>query len=69
MRNKSGKKVCPVNVHLDPECYGGLERWAEAENRSRRHMLEVLTRRLVALRETHAAELDRLGLFQPAVRS
>lgn len=61
---RNGKKVYPVNLHLDKTVYGGLEEWAAAEGRSRRQQVNVLLRKVLALMDTHAADLQRLGIVE-----
>jgi hypothetical protein len=61
-----GAKKVPIKVKVDPQTALEIDRWADEEDRSRCRHLSVLARKLVALRKTHRADLERLRLIEAA---
>jgi hypothetical protein len=51
-----------IRIDLEAEDDRALKAWAEGESRSKREQAGVLLRKLLELRRTQPAELERLGL-------
>jgi hypothetical protein len=63
-------RLVRIGVDIDTETNRRVERWAEAEGRSKRRHTEIVMRRIAELVEQQPAELARLGLIGPtAVQS
>ena len=58
-------KTVRIGVEIDRDTDRKFETWAETEGMSKRRHGADLLRRLTTLRETHPAELARLGLADP----
>lgn len=60
-------KTVRIGAEVDPETDRDLESWAGQEERSKRRHAAILLRKLCGLRKTHATDLARLGLIDPAL--
>lgn len=58
-------KTIRIGVELDTETNRRVERWSEAEGRSKRRHAEIIFRRIGELMEEQPNELARLGLIGP----
>lgn len=58
-----GQKRINIRIEVDRETDLEIEEWSEIEGRSKRRHLEILARKLTALRKTNPDDLIRLGLI------
>lgn len=60
-----GRQITNLRMELDSETNRRLERWAEAEGRTKRRHTTIVVRRIAEFLDENPAELERLGIVSP----
>lgn len=58
-----GHRIETIRVELEPDTFNELEKWSDAEGKSKRRHVSILLRKLANLRKKNPAALAELGLL------